>query len=233
MSNFSRRAALVGMMSGLGGVLGRAQAQSPQAFPLETPEGDPIANFAIPPALNPASLPSVTVVGAAVDAPILYEFFDYACPYCRVAFQELDVLLGPDAGFRLGLIHHPVLGANSYKVASLVLAARARYGEAASSKLHHLLLDNPGRITVEGALRVARSMSMDVDQLQTRASSAEIRAVIEAHVQRSQALGLRSTPSFVFGKYAFKGWPGSETIQAIVQSYKQCQGLVCTRQLKT
>lgn len=223
---FPRRTAMAFMTGALFGAHSLASAE--HAFQVETPEGDPIRNFAISPALAPANLPGVMVAGTAKNAPVLYEFFDYACPYCRIAFQELDVILGPDSDFRLGLVHHPVLGANSEKVAQIVIAARSLFGDAAAHRLHSLILDKPGRISVESTLALAQSLSLDRGRLEAQAMRPETRVVLEAHSRRAKEIGLKSTPSFVLGSYAFAGWPGPETVQSFVRNTRRCGGLACS-----
>jgi protein-disulfide isomerase len=202
-------------------------AESALAFPLETPDGATIRNFAISPALAPADLPGVIVAGAAEGAPVLYEFFDYSCPYCRLAAQELDLLLGPESGMRLGLLHHPVLGPRSAEAALFVLAAQKLYGDEAALRLHVRLFEAPGRMGADKARAVAESLSLDPARLTAEAGRGETQAVLDAHANRALALGLRQTPAFVLGNYAFIGWPGSAVVQEFVQALKRCGGLAC------
>jgi protein-disulfide isomerase len=198
------------------------------AFALETPEGAVIRNFAIPKALAPADLPGVLLAGAAKAAPVLYDFFDYACPYCRLASQELDLLLGPEGGLRVGLLHHPVLGAGSEQAALAVLAAKSVFGEAAALRLHARLIAQPGRAGAAKALALAGELGLDPDRLRREAARAETRSILDAQAGRAVALGLRQTPAFVLGGYAFIGWPGPELAQNFARAVERCGGLACS-----
>ena len=86
---------------------GRAEPE--QLFDIVTGDGAVVRNFCIAPGLSPSSLPGVIVSGGAKADLTLYEFFDYACPFCRTASEELEVLLQPGGGVRLGLVQHSVL----------------------------------------------------------------------------------------------------------------------------
>ena len=202
-------------------------AEDALAFALETPDGAVIRNFAISPVLAPADLPGVIVAGAAEGAPVLYEFFDYSCPYCRLASQDLDLLLGPESGMRLGLLHHPILGARSAEAALFVLAAQKLFGDEAALRLHVRLFEAPGRVGADKARAIAESLSLDPARLTAQAGSGEMQAILDAHANRALTLGLRQTPAFVLGDYAFIGWPGPEMVQGFAQALKRCGGLAC------
>lgn len=224
--DLSRRGALAWVAGALL-VAPAVRATVPNAFELTTADGLVIRNFAIDPALTPDNLPGVMMAGTATGAPVLYEFFDYACPYCRVAFQELELLLGPDSGLRVGLLHHPVLGANSSAVALVVLATMNLHGDAAALRLHSRLLDTPGRLGAARALAVAESLGLDAARLKAEAARTRTQAILGAQAHRALALGLKSTPAFVLGRYAFLGWPGPDTVHDFVRASQHCGGLAC------
>jgi len=204
-----------------------SHAEISNAFALTTPEGDVIRNFAVPQNLAPSDLPGVLVEGGAKTGPILFEFFDYACPYCRMAAQELDFLLGADSGMRLGLLHHPVLGEGSAQAARAVLASAKIFGEEAALRLHARLFETPGRVGADKVLALAAAQNLDAARLEREAERAETKAVLDAHANRAKTLGLRQTPAFVLGGYAFVGWPGAATVERFVQATRQCGGLAC------
>jgi len=220
------RRSLVVALATLGGIPA-ARADVARAFLLETADGAVIRNFAIPKALAPTDLPGVLVAGAAKAAPVLYAFLDYACSFCRLASQELDLQLGPASGLRLGLLHHPVLGAGSQEAALVVIAARPLFGDSAALRLHMRLFEAPGRVGAEKALALAASMGLDPEQLKAETQSARTRAVLDTQSGRAVALGLLQTPAFVFGDYAFVGWPGTPMVRAFAEALKTCGGLAC------
>lgn len=229
LKKYKSRRQILGLAAAhLGSVLGAFNAQAAtQAFALQTPDGDPIRNFAIDATHPPARLSSLLVLGADKQAPILYEFFDYACPYCRVAYQELEVLLGPQAGFRLGLVHHPVLGENSHNMALMVQAAQSEFGDVWATKLHDQFMAYPAKLTPERAMTLAQSMSIDTQRLQQRMKSDKVRKDLSAQSECAVKLGLRMTPAFVLGEYAFVGWPGADAVSGMIRSHQTCRKLAC------
>ncbi len=61
--------------------------------------------------------------GAAKPDVTLVEFFDYACPYCKVSNPAVDRLLQEDKGLRVVYRELPILGPDSVTAARLSLAA--------------------------------------------------------------------------------------------------------------
>jgi len=69
-----------------------AQAQSGEGWhPLKGDDGKPVANTRLPVELTGEieHLPGVIWVGSKSTAVTLYKFYDYNCPYCRVAAKDL------------------------------------------------------------------------------------------------------------------------------------------------
>ena len=202
-------------------------AKPEQAFDLTTAEGLLVQNFRIPPGLSPANLPGVILNGPANADLILYEFYDYACPHCRIASQELDVLLTPGAGVRLGLVQHPILSPRSTGLSRVVLATAKLHGDAAAYRLHVGMFETLGKLSEETALDLASAHGLDAAELKRVAASADITEILNAQTDRARALLLPQTPSFVLGDFAFVGWPGVESVDAFLSSMRRCAGLSC------
>ena len=204
----------------------QAWAKPANAFDVLTDDGAPLANHRLAPELSPANLPGVILAGPASAGLALYDIFDYACPYCRAAAQELDLLLTPDAGFRLGLVHHPMLTQRSAEVARLVLAAAQLYGDAAAYRLHAELMETPGRIGPQSALAAGARQGLDPGVLQRMADGVEVAAILRAQSEWAQALAL-PLPGFVLGDVAIAGWPGVRATDTFMTEMRRCGGLSC------
>lgn len=204
------------------------RAKPQQTFDVTTADGLLVRNFRIAPGKSPANLPGVILDGPTNADLVLYEFFDYACPYCRVASQELDVLLTPSVGVRLGLVQHPILSQRSIDVARIVLATAKLHGDAAAYRLHVGLFETPGTTSAEKARAVASAQGLDAAALKREADGADISEILNAQTERAQALSLTQTPSFVLGDFAFVGWPGVETTDSLPSAMRHCGGLRCT-----
>ena len=92
--HFNRRAFLAG--AALLSAARPSLAEIGRAFDIETGDGTPIRNFRIAQEMAPSDLPGLILAGPTSADLVLYEFFDYACPFCRTASQDIDILLTPE-----------------------------------------------------------------------------------------------------------------------------------------
>ncbi len=203
------------------------QAKPEQLFDIVNGDGAVVRNFRIAPGLSPSSLPGVIMSGGAKADLTLYEFFDYACPFCRTATEELEILLQPGGGVRLGLVQHPVLSQRSNDVARVVLAAARTYGDDAAYRLHVACFAAPGPTSADKALAVAARQGLDDAALRRVADGAAVSEILAAQVARAQALSLPHVPSFVLGDFAFAGWPGADVTEFFFTAMRRCGGLRC------
>jgi protein-disulfide isomerase len=203
------------------------QAKPEQLFDVVTGDGAVVRNFRIAPELSPSNLPGVIMSGGPGAELTLYEFFDYACPFCRTATEEIEILLQPGGPVRLGLVQHPLLSQRSTDVALLVLAAAGKYGDDAAYRLHVACFAAPGRTSADKALAVAARQGLDIAGLRREADGAGVSAILAAQVARAQALSLPHVPSFVLGDFAFAGWPGVDVTESFFTAMRRCGGLRC------
>ena len=188
----------------------RAARAEGYAFALETPEGAVIRNFSIPEALAPARPSRRSPCRRGEGCAGALRFFRLCLPLLPGGLAGArPSCWGRTSGLRVGLLHHPVLGARSEEAALAgVLAAQNLFGDAAALRLHARLIEQPGNTGAVKALALAGELGLDPDRLQPEAARKSTRAVLEAQAGRAVALGLRQTPAFVLGGYAFIGWPG-------------------------
>jgi protein-disulfide isomerase len=132
------------------------------------------------------------------------EFFDYNCPYCRRSLPVVLKLINEDAKVRLALKELPILGDDSVAAAKLALAAnkQGKYFE-----MHQKLFAEPGKADKEKALRVAKELGLDVDQLQKDADDPDIKKALDEAKDLAQKLNLKGTPLFLIGDKAISGAP--------------------------
>jgi len=220
----SRRSLAAGLLLSL---TSEGWARPEQAFDVATADGLLVQNFRILRGMSPANLPGIVLNGPAAADLTLYEFFDYACPYCRVASQELDILLAPGTGVRLGLVQNPILSQRSIDVARVVLATARLRGDATAYQLHTGLFETPGKTGEEKVLAVASRQGLNASALKREAASPDISEILNAQTERAKALSLPHTPSFVLGDFAFVGWPGVEATESFFSAMRRCSGLRC------
>jgi len=134
----------------------------------------------------------------------LVEFFDYNCPYCRRALPNVVKLINDDAKVRLVLKELPILSDDSVAAAKLALASnkQGKYFE-----MHQKLLSEPGKADKEKALRIAKELGLDVDQLQKDAQDPDIKKALDEAKDLAQKLNLQGTPLFLIGDRVIAGAP--------------------------
>jgi len=105
----------------------------------------------------------------------LVEFFDYNCPYCKQAQNDLNTLMKSDPKLRVVFKEFPVLGPNSVEAAQVAVAVRMQdpSGEKYSA-YRQALLGGRGQVDKARALAVAREVGVDFNKLEADLASDEI-----------------------------------------------------------
>jgi protein-disulfide isomerase len=134
----------------------------------------------------------------------LVEFFDYNCGYCRKAMPDVVKLVNDDGKIRLVLKELPIFGEDSEAAAKLALASnkQGKYFE-----MHQKLFSEPGKADKEKALRVAKELGLDVDQLQKDAGDPDIKKGLDEAKDLAQKLNLQGTPLYLIGDRVLPGAP--------------------------
>jgi len=132
------------------------------------------------------------------------EFFDYNCPYCRRSLPVVLKLINEDAKVRLALKELPILGDDSVAAAKFALAAnkQGKYFE-----MYQKLMSEPGKANKDAALRIAKELGLDVDQLQKDAEDPDIKKALDEAKDLAQKLNLKGTPQFLIGDRVIPGAP--------------------------
>jgi len=148
--------------------------------------------------------PMAHVVGNPSGDVSLVEFFDYNCGYCRKAMPDVVKLVKDDGKIRLVLKELPIFGEDSEAAAKLALASnkQGKYFE-----MHQKLFSEPGKADKDKALRVAKELGLDVDQLQKDAEDPDIKKGLEQAKDLAQKLNLQGTPLYLIGDRVLPGAP--------------------------
>lgn len=209
---------------------GRAGAQSyGQALAVSGDDGRPVANMRLPGEIvgELAKLKGVTSVGPRDAETVLYEFFDFNCPYCRKAAADVIALSGSDPTLRIGLVQNPILSMQSAQAAKVALAVQRRLGSAAAWGFYGQLLSKPGRIDGPGALAVAGGLGVPAAEIESIADSEEVRLALKSHMRIAADLGLYATPSYVLGNDGILGHPGAKALAGMIAATRRCDRIAC------
>ncbi|MEM9798031.1 MAG: DsbA family protein [Pseudomonadota bacterium] len=165
--------------------------------------------------------PNAPVLGNPDGDVTLIEFFDYNCPYCKRAGEEVAKLLESDGNIRVVYREWPILGEGSVFAARAALAAREqdRYPE-----FHEALMTARGRLGETSVLKIAADLGLDIDKLRADMQSPDVQAHIDTSMQLAQSLGLTGTPGFVVGEEMAPGFLEAAQLQELVDAAREAEG---------
>ena len=143
----------------------------------------------------------------------LVEFFDYACPYCRAAHNDIKRLLAADPKLRVVYRDFPVLTEASAETALAALAA-ARQGRYLA--FHDRVFDTAGKIEHERTIALVRAAGLDERRAATDMASAALKAEVRKNIELGRALGLTGTPTFIVGDRILSGAVGYDKLAAAI-----------------
>ena len=148
--------------------------------------------------------PGTPVAGNPNGDVSIVEFFDYNCPYCRRSLPEVLKLISEDRKVRPVLKEFPILSDDSAAAAKLALAAnkQGKYFE-----MYQKLFSEPGKADKDKALRIAKELGLDIDQLQKDADNPDIKKALDESKELAQKLDLKGTPMFLIGDRVIAGAP--------------------------
>lgn len=146
------------------------------------------------------------------------EFFDYNCPYCRRAMDEVQGLMDADANVRLVYREWPILGEGSVFAAKAALAARK---QGKYEEFHWAMMSMNGRAEEASVLRVAAEVGLDINQLRLDMEAPEIDEHLTTSMSLAQSLGFNGTPSFVIGDELVPGFVEQPQLEEIVASTRK------------
>lgn len=157
--------------------------------------------------------PNAPVLGNPDGDVTVVEFFDYNCPYCKQASDEVKALLAADPEIRLVYREWPILGEGSVYAARAALAAReqGKYAE-----FHWALMADRARKDEAGVLRIAEAVGLDVERLREDMEAEAVMSHIAQSMAMAESLGFSGTPSFVIGGQPVFGYVSRDDLAAIV-----------------
>lgn len=129
--------------------------------------------------------------GSAKPDVTVVEFFDYACPYCKMTNPTVERLLREDKGLRVVYREFPILGPDSVTAARLSLEA----SKAGRFAQFHDTLWATGRPGPDSLPVAARAAGIAPQPQNDPAIEAELRR----NYQLAGQLGATGTPLFVIG----------------------------------
>ncbi|WP_371156783.1 DsbA family protein [Jannaschia sp. 2305UL9-9] len=162
--------------------------------------------------------PNAPVVGNPDGDVTVVEFFDYNCPYCRRAGEQVSAMLETEDNVRVVYREWPILGEGSVFAARAALASRE---QGKYEDFHKALMQARGRVDDRVVLQIAAGVGLDLDQLQADMDAPEVQAHIDTSMQLAQSLGFSGTPSFVVGSALAPGLIDADQLIEMIEAARE------------
>ena len=146
--------------------------------------------------------------GAPKPQVTLVEFYDYACPYCKVSNPAVDRLLKEDKGLRVVYRELPILGPDSVTAARVSLTA-SKVGRFAQ---FHDALWAAGRPAPDTIAQAAAAAGIPP----APQNDPTIETELDQNRKLAGALGATGTPVFVVGDKVLNGAVGYEALKQAI-----------------
>ncbi len=162
--------------------------------------------------------PNAPVIGNPDGDVTVVEFFDYNCPYCKRAADEVAKVLDTDKEVRIVYREWPILGEGSVFAARAALAARA---QGKYPEMHKALMSMRGRVNERSTLQAAAELGLDIDQLRADMEDPAVQEHIDTTMRLASSLGFSGTPSFVIGEARAPGLIDAERMQQMIDDVRE------------
>jgi protein-disulfide isomerase len=161
--------------------------------------------------------PDEVVLGNPKGDVNFVEFFDYNCPYCKHAMDDMLTLMKTDPKLRVVLKEFPVLGPGSVAAAKVAIAVRMQAPDKYLA-FHTKLLGDRGHADEARALAVAKDIGLDINRLKKDMNSPEVDKTLKQDFSLADALGLNGTPSYVIGDTVVIGAIGLQGLKTDINT---------------
>jgi len=89
--------------------------------------------------------------------------------------------------------------------------------------LHNALMESSGKLDRDRIMEIARSVGLDVAQLQKDMEDPKLKAMIDRNMALASALGVRGTPAFVIGSQFVPGAVDADTLKQMIAAARKGQ----------
>lgn len=151
----------------------------------------------------------------AGEAPVLVEFVDYQCGYCRQAQSQIEALLAEHPETQLRVVQLPILGDASLRMARIVAAIRELHGEEAYLTAHRAIMAGDGRL-LQNPETLIESLGHDVESVMAKAETDEVQSQIAATQGLARELRISGTPGFVTRTDIIRGFADMQALEGAV-----------------
>jgi protein-disulfide isomerase len=139
----------------------------------------------------------------SLNAPIvLVEYGDFECPFCAIAYPEIEKLV-TELGENICFVfrHFPLPNIHHHAVLAAV-SAEAAGRQGAFWQMHHLLFQNNENISTQTIVALAQSLGLDMHKFRSDIESKDLLDKIQQDLIVGVRSGVDGTPGiFINGKH--------------------------------
>ncbi|MDC0660638.1 DsbA family protein [Leisingera sp. SS27] len=156
--------------------------------------------------------------GLDPEKPILVEFQDYNCGYCRRAHPVVASLKETMPDLQLVLMETPVLGKESTFTAKAALALKALKGVDAYREFSDAMMSVQGKANAATTIRTLAELGHDPEEIAAAVQEGVGAEDLEKAKRMAEALGATGTPYFVGPGGIIRGAAPADRLQAITNA---------------
>ncbi len=156
------------------------------------------------------------VVGPSDAKVVVAEFFDYRCPHCKASLGAVKKLMDSGIKVRVAFIERPILTPDSHLASLAAVASRKQEGKYLP--FHLALMEATGEFSKERILDIAKTVGLDVAQLEKDMGDASVAESINLSTELANRLRFNGTPTFVINDRIIMGELRDEELQNMVRA---------------
>lgn len=153
--------------------------------------------------------------GLDPEKPILVEFQDYNCGYCRRAHPVVASLLESMPDLQLVLLETPVLGKESTFAAKTALAVKALKGEEAYREFADAMMSMQGPTSAVATIRTLTELGHEAGEISAAVKEGVGAEDLEKAKRLAAALGATGTPYFAGPGGIIRGAASADQLRVI------------------
>ena len=170
--------------------------------------------------------PADLVLGNPKGDVTVVELFDYNCPYCKHAVQDMAALTAGDPGVKFVMKEFPILGQDSI-AASRVSITFQMVAPEKFKQFHNALMSSRTRASGDVAFQIAAKLGVSKETLKEKLGDPAIDAKIKQAYTLASELNLTGTPSYIIGDEATAGAIGAPALEQKVANMRKCASTTC------
>ena len=150
-------------------------------------------------------------IGAKDAKYTVVEFFDYNCPFCQRAMNDMEKIIASNPDVKFVIKEWPVLGQNSFDAHNVSLAFNALMPEK-YAEFHQKLFNQKGQKTKDNSMQVAMSFGLKEADLLAEMQKPSVLEALGENNEIASDLGITGTPSYIIGDEVVFGAVGFDQI---------------------